>query len=428
MIRRPARDSGGSRPPARPPPRLPAVAPGPAPGRQPRAAQPAGAGVAVRARHQHRHRRHRRRARHLPVVQVGPAERARPARQPAHRAGRQHAPSASRPSCPPPPKAWCRASGRSPTSTEIGSIANTYVYRNSFVPAIDTNGISLTATDAALPATLGASLAHGTFLNAATARYPAVVLGAEAASLLGINNLAHPTQVWIGGHWFTVVGILNPVELVTQMDSMAFIGFPDRRAVLRLRRPPHRAVPAQRAQPGQRRRRRAARHRQPGQPLDRAGQPTVRHPRKPRWPPRAPTTGCSSASAPWPSSSAASASPTSWSSRSSNAAPRSACAAPWAPPAATSPSSSSPKALLLSVLGGVAGTDHRRGGDRHLRRQPALVGADPRPGPLRRDRRRPGHRRHRRPVPVDASRPPLADRGAAHGVIAVVTRLRSGVR
>ena len=110
--------------------------------------------------------------------------------------------------------------------TEIAAIANTYVYRNSFVPAIDTNGIFLTATDAALPGTLGASVAHGTFLNAATAQFPTVVLGAESASLLGINNLAHPTQIWIGGHWFTAIGILKPVELVTQMDSMAFIGFP----------------------------------------------------------------------------------------------------------------------------------------------------------------------------------------------------------
>jgi putative ABC transport system permease protein len=100
------------------------------------------------------------------------------------------------------------------------------VYRNSFVPVIQTNGIALTATDAALPATLGASLAHGTFLNAATARYPAVVLGAEAANRLGIHDLANPTQIWIGGHWFTVVGILKPVELVNQMDDMAFIGFP----------------------------------------------------------------------------------------------------------------------------------------------------------------------------------------------------------
>lgn len=110
--------------------------------------------------------------------------------------------------------------------TEIGAISNVYVYRNSFVPASDTSGISLTATDGALPATLGAHVAHGTFLNAATARYPAVVLGSEAASLLGINNLAHPTQVWIGGSWFTVVGILKPVELVSQLNSMAFIGFP----------------------------------------------------------------------------------------------------------------------------------------------------------------------------------------------------------
>jgi len=110
--------------------------------------------------------------------------------------------------------------------TEVGAITNVYVYRTPFVPATDTSGISLTATDAGLPATLGANLAHGTFLNAATARYPAVVLGAETASLLGISNLAHPTQIWIGGHWFTVVGIMNPVELLPQMDSMAFIGFP----------------------------------------------------------------------------------------------------------------------------------------------------------------------------------------------------------
>jgi putative ABC transport system permease protein len=110
--------------------------------------------------------------------------------------------------------------------SKIGAIPNVYVYRNSFIPANDTSGISLTATDAMLPATLGATLAHGTFLNPATAKFPAVVLGAEAASLLGINNLASPTQIWIGERWFTVVGILNPVQLVAQMDSMAFVGFP----------------------------------------------------------------------------------------------------------------------------------------------------------------------------------------------------------
>jgi putative ABC transport system permease protein len=114
--------------------------------------------------------------------------------------------------------------------SQIASISGTYVYRTPLIPAIDTNGITLTAADPALPATAGATLAHGTFLNTATARYPAVALGAETAGLLGIYNLASPTQVWIGGRWFTVVGILNPVpdpvEQVTPMDDMAFIGFP----------------------------------------------------------------------------------------------------------------------------------------------------------------------------------------------------------
>ncbi len=109
--------------------------------------------------------------------------------------------------------------------TEIATV-NANIYRNSFVPAIDTGGIAVTATDSTLPATLGASLAQGTFLNAATARYPAVVLGADAAAILGITDLSNPTQVWLGDHWFTVVGILKPVELVSQIDSAAFIGFP----------------------------------------------------------------------------------------------------------------------------------------------------------------------------------------------------------
>ena len=109
---------------------------------------------------------------------------------------------------------------------QTGTISDVYVYRNPLIPAIDTGGISLTAASPALPATIGASLAHGTFLNPATARYPAVVLGSETASLLGITSLDQPAQVWIGGHWFTVVGVLNPVQLETPMNAMAFIGFP----------------------------------------------------------------------------------------------------------------------------------------------------------------------------------------------------------
>jgi putative ABC transport system permease protein len=103
---------------------------------------------------------------------------------------------------------------------------NIYVYRNQYVPAVQTGGISITAADPGFLSTLGAHLATGTFLNAATTHYPAVVLGASAAQVLGITDLRSPTQVWLGGHWFTVMGILKPVELVTQLDSAALIGFP----------------------------------------------------------------------------------------------------------------------------------------------------------------------------------------------------------
>ena len=43
--------------------------------------------------------------------------------------------------------------------TEIGALSNTYVYRTPYVPAVDTNGISIEATDAALPGTLGVTVA-----------------------------------------------------------------------------------------------------------------------------------------------------------------------------------------------------------------------------------------------------------------------------
>jgi putative ABC transport system permease protein len=228
--------------------------------------------------------------------------------------------------------------------TAIVSISDTYVYRSPFIPAINTNGIALAAADPALPATLDATMAHGTFLNPATARYPAVVLGTEAASLLGIHDLAHPTQVWIGGHWFTVVGILNSVTQETTMDSTAFIGFPiaeqdfafdghPTELFVRTVNNPAEvnavynvlAATVNPADPSTV---------QVSQPADILQAELLT---------KGAYNGLFLALGPSPCSSAASASPTSWSSPSSNAAPRSACGAPWAPPAATSPSNSSPR-------------------------------------------------------------------------------------
>jgi putative ABC transport system permease protein len=99
------------------------------------------------------------------------------------------------------------------------------VYRSELIPEEETNGIVVLAADTSLPSAVGASLADGVFLNAATDRYPAVVLGSTAARRLGIDRAGGGVQIVIGGRRFSVVGILEPVTLVPDLDSAVFVGF-----------------------------------------------------------------------------------------------------------------------------------------------------------------------------------------------------------
>ena len=100
------------------------------------------------------------------------------------------------------------------------------VRRTDKIPAYETGGISVLGADTNLPGALDARLACGTWLNAATAEYPAVVLGAGTAQTLGIVQLNPPTVVWIGQRWFTVIGILRPVAIAPELDQSALIGIP----------------------------------------------------------------------------------------------------------------------------------------------------------------------------------------------------------
>jgi putative ABC transport system permease protein len=109
--------------------------------------------------------------------------------------------------------------------TAVGRV-DARVYRNDHIPAGETGGIAVMASRVDLLATIGASLAHGAFLNAATARYPAVVLGAAAAQRLGVGVVGPDQRVWLGGEWFTVVGILHPTPLAPEVDQAALIGWP----------------------------------------------------------------------------------------------------------------------------------------------------------------------------------------------------------
>ncbi|MBX6768452.1 MAG: ABC transporter permease [Actinomadura rubrobrunea] len=109
------------------------------------------------------------------------------------------------------------------SASATGKVEGARVYRNDRIPEGETGGISVLATRLDLPRTVGLTVADGTWLNAGTGRYPAVVLGSEAARRLGI---AEPgAQVWLGEQWFTVVGILAPADLAPELDAAALVGW-----------------------------------------------------------------------------------------------------------------------------------------------------------------------------------------------------------
>ena len=100
------------------------------------------------------------------------------------------------------------------------------VRRTDRIPEAETGGIALLAADRSLPSVLGGSLRAGRFLDAATERAPAIVLGAVTARRLGIDRADGVVQVYVGGRWFSVIGILRSLELAPDLDRSAFIGYP----------------------------------------------------------------------------------------------------------------------------------------------------------------------------------------------------------
>jgi putative ABC transport system permease protein len=106
------------------------------------------------------------------------------------------------------------------------AVSNADVYRNPYIPSIDTNGLSVVASSVGLPAVLGTSVAQGTYLNAATVNEPAAVLGYAAAQRLGIDRVFAGEKIWLGGMWFYVVGILNSATLASTIDYSVLVGFP----------------------------------------------------------------------------------------------------------------------------------------------------------------------------------------------------------
>ncbi|WP_026930685.1 ABC transporter permease [Glycomyces tenuis] len=109
-------------------------------------------------------------------------------------------------------------------TSATGVVPEASVYRNDHVPEIESGGITVQAARLDLLEVVGGEVAEGQWLTEATAAFPSVVLGADAAERLGVP--ADPdVQVWLGGQWFTVVGVLEPAALAPELDSAALVGW-----------------------------------------------------------------------------------------------------------------------------------------------------------------------------------------------------------
>lgn len=109
------------------------------------------------------------------------------------------------------------------TVAAVSDVSSANVYKNDLVPSGQSGGLSVMVADPNLLDTLQGAMDHGVFLDESTPDYPVTVLGSVAAERLGITSLDTPTRVWLGGEWFTVIGIMDGLELSPDLDRAALV-------------------------------------------------------------------------------------------------------------------------------------------------------------------------------------------------------------
>jgi putative ABC transport system permease protein len=109
------------------------------------------------------------------------------------------------------------------SASAVGMISGATVRRTDRIDPQQTGGIAVQAARLDLLGSLSGRVSSGIYLSSANERYPVVVLGAVAAQRLGLDRA--PVQAFIGGRWFTVIGVLEPLPLAPDVDRSALVGW-----------------------------------------------------------------------------------------------------------------------------------------------------------------------------------------------------------
>ena len=197
--------------------------------------------------------------------------------------------------------------------TEVADTGSTSanVYRSPLIPSVNTNALQVQAATLDLLPAVGATVARGSYLNAATATEPVCVLGAQAAQLLGIDRV-YPGRAGLARRDVVLRHRHPHLRHARARDrQLRARRLSRRREIPRPRRSPDDDLRPHRHQPDRRRPVGARRDRQPRIPERGRRQPALGRAHGPRRRRRARSTASSSAWAPSRCSSAQSASPTS---------------------------------------------------------------------------------------------------------------------
>jgi putative ABC transport system permease protein len=104
------------------------------------------------------------------------------------------------------------------------------VYRNDHIPVGRTGSIAVLAAGEGLLATLGGTVHNGAWFTGATQQLPLVVLGSLAAQRLEVRTPG--VRLWLGGQWFALAGVLDPIPLAPEVDNAALVGWDAARTYL----------------------------------------------------------------------------------------------------------------------------------------------------------------------------------------------------
>lgn len=121
--------------------------------------------------------------------------------------------------------------------TATSQVANTHqlVHRSDRTDPNDGLGLTVLASGDGLLSVVNGHVRAGKYLDTATDRLPAAVLGYEAASRLGVTSLVpgrQAPQILVGTKWFTVIGILDPLPLAPDLDRSVLVGWEAARKTL----------------------------------------------------------------------------------------------------------------------------------------------------------------------------------------------------